>query len=211
MIRFVGIDPSTMTGFVALDEQGAVITRKEITGIGDKDPRRIGSLVDDLIRHIHPDDVIGIEGFSYGSKGRGISFQFGLGYMIRDRIFRKKQQFTDIAPSAVKKFATGSGATKKEDMTEPIEQLWNFTHPSDNVRDAFVIAQIAKAVYEVRNGLRNLEEFPAYQQEVITTIIDPSTKKKKTERKKTKKTNKRRSKASTADSYTQNSEQGFLF
>lgn len=203
MIRFVGIDPSSKTGFVALDEQGEVITQKDITGIGDKDPRRIGTLVDEIMRHIEPEDNICIEGFAYGAQGRGISFQFGLGYMIRDRLFRKKMPYTDVTPSAVKKFATGKGNTKKDEMVLPIFRRWGFEHSSDNVRDAFVLAQIAKELEEARRT-GHIKKSPAFQHEVIDAIINPKIKDKP-------KTNQRRSKASTADSYTQNSEQGFLF
>lgn len=61
-MRFVGIDPSTKTGFVALDEQGKVLRAKEITGAGSKDPYRMRTMIEDLMCHIHPCDLICIEG-----------------------------------------------------------------------------------------------------------------------------------------------------
>ncbi|WP_426444090.1 hypothetical protein [Brevibacillus laterosporus] len=67
-MRFVGIDPSTKTGFVALDGQGKVLRAKEITGAGNKDPYRMRTMIEDLMCHIHPCDLICIEGFGYASQ-----------------------------------------------------------------------------------------------------------------------------------------------
>jgi crossover junction endodeoxyribonuclease RuvC len=46
-MRFVGIDPSTKTGFVALDEDGEVVRAKELIGVGDIDPLRMITLIND--------------------------------------------------------------------------------------------------------------------------------------------------------------------
>ena len=51
-MRFIGIDPSTKTGFVALDENGQVLRAKELTGIGDKDPYRMITLIDEVMAHM---------------------------------------------------------------------------------------------------------------------------------------------------------------
>ncbi len=50
-MRFLGIDPSTKTGLVALDEDGQVLRAKELTGMGDKDPFRMITLIDEVIPH----------------------------------------------------------------------------------------------------------------------------------------------------------------
>lgn len=51
-MRFVGIDPSTKTGFVALDEDGQVLVAKELTGVGKEDPKRMATLIDEVMRHV---------------------------------------------------------------------------------------------------------------------------------------------------------------
>ncbi|MGG4449629.1 hypothetical protein [Brevibacillus porteri] len=66
-IRFVGIDPSTKTGFVALDEKGNVIRQKELTGVGDVDPYRMRTLIHEVKDHVRPDDFVCIEGLCGGS------------------------------------------------------------------------------------------------------------------------------------------------
>lgn len=201
MIRHVGIDPSSKTGIVILDHTGAVLVAKDITGVGDKDPQRIATLVDAIIREIEPEDNVCIEGFAFGAQGRGISFQFGLGYMIRDRLYRKRIPYTDVTPPAVKKFATGKGNTKKDEMVLPIFRRWEFEHRSDNVRDAFVLAQIARELEEARRT-GYIKKTPIYQHDVIDAIINPKEKPK---------TNKRRGKPAATGSHTQNTEQTCLF
>lgn len=175
-MRFVGIDPSTKTGFVALDENGEVLRAKELTGLGAKDPKRMVTLVDEIIAHIQPGDFIVIEGFSFHSKGQGVSFQYGLGYAIRMALFRRKLQYYEATPAAVKKFATGKGNTKKDEMVLPLFKQWGFEHPSDNVRDAYVIARIAMSLYLKKE----VGSFMAtkYQMEVIEAILEPKPKKK---------------------------------
>ncbi|MFP3488828.1 hypothetical protein R0K20_14585, partial [Staphylococcus sp. SIMBA_130] len=82
MTRFIGIDPSTKTGFVALAIGGTVLRAKELTGVGSKDPKRMITLIDNIMEHIQKDDFIVIEGFAYGAQGQGVSFQYGLGHGI---------------------------------------------------------------------------------------------------------------------------------
>lgn len=169
-MRFIGLDPSTKTGFVAIDENGQVLGAKELTGVGAKDPKRMITLIDEIISHIQKDDFIVIEGFSYGSKGKGIAFQFGLGWGIRMALARRGFPYIEVSPAAVKKFATGKGNSKKDAMAVPIYKHWDFEHPSDNVRDAYVMAQIAKSL---KQGPDNLHK---YQLEVLDAILKPKKK-----------------------------------
>lgn len=182
-MRYVGIDPATKTGLVILDEQANVLFAEDVSGDGNKDPHRVGTLVDKVMKQLQPRDKICIEGFSYGSQGQGVSFQYGLGYMLRDRIYRLKYYVDIIAPAAVKKFATGKGNTKKDEMVMPIFRKWGFEHKSDNVRDAYVLARIAAELDKARQtGI--VIKSPLYQCEVITTILNPSTSKVTTKRNK---------------------------
>lgn len=177
-IRFIGIDPSTKTGFVALDENGKVLRAKELTGVGSVDPKRMITLIDNVIGHIQKGDFIVIEGFSYHSQGRGISFQFGLGWGIRAALARRGYKYIEATPAAVKKFATGRGNAKKDAMAVPIFKHWGFEHSSDNVRDAYIMAQIAKGIYEYLNGITETK-LTKYQVEVINAILNPSSKQKR--------------------------------
>jgi crossover junction endodeoxyribonuclease RuvC len=163
MTRYVGIDPSTKTGMVMIGEYGHLIYKSEITSKVTGDPERFMNLAEQVLINLCKDDVICIEGFSYGSKGREVSTQYGIGWLIRAELIRNGYTYTEVSPSAVKKFATGKGNEKKENMVLPIYKHWGFEHPSDNVRDAYVLAQIAK-------GMNGISKLTKYQTEVLDKI-----------------------------------------
>lgn len=175
MMRFVGIDPSTKTGLVALNEQGEVLRAKELTGLGSQDPKRMVTLIDDIMEHIQKDDFIVIEGFGYASQ-QAIQLG-GIGWGIRMALLRRGFSYIEVSPSAVKKYATGKGNTKKEDMVLPLYKNWGFEHSSDNVRDAFVIAKIAMDLFLSQEG--GTPFAPKHRIEVIDNILNPKPKAKK--------------------------------
>jgi crossover junction endodeoxyribonuclease RuvC len=167
MTRFVGIDPSTKTGFVALDENGQVVRAKELTGVSDQDPKRMVTLIHEVIQHVQKDDIICIEGFSYNSTGQGEDFQYGLGHGIRNSLYLRQLKPTEVAPNAVKKFVgvTGwigekgskqrlTGKDKKKAVMKAVMEHYRFTHTSDNIVDAFILAQIAYELHVEKQDVR---------------------------------------------------------
>lgn len=173
MMRFVGIDPSTKTGFVALDERGTVLKAKELTGAGSHDPKRMATLIDEIMAHIHKDDVITIEGFGFASQ-QAIQLG-GIGWGIRMALFRRMIPYFEASPSQLKKFASGKGNTKKDELAVHIYKIFKFEHSSDNVRDAYVLAEISRCL---TLGAKNITRYQ-YQLEVINTILNPEPKKNK--------------------------------
>jgi crossover junction endodeoxyribonuclease RuvC len=187
LMRFVGIDPSTKTGFVAIGQGGIVQRAKELTGVGSQDPKRMTTLIDEIIAHVLPGDIICIEGFPFDTQRA--MFAGGLHHGIRNELYKRCQKYYEVAPNALKKFVGVSGwigeVGKKERLKGPQKKLavmkateehFGFTHESDNVVDAYILAQIAFEIWAERDdfGL-----FATYQAEVIQTILYPEPKKKK--------------------------------
>lgn len=172
MTRFVGIDPSGETGMALLDRNGNYLDGFEIAPKTSDKTVKICEIVETIFDNLELGDVIAIEGFSFGSKGKGIDFQFGLGHAIRLELYRQNMKWIEVTPTQVKKFATGKGTTKKENMILPIMRHWGFEHDSNNVRDAFVLAQVSRSV---QTGSTLTE----YQQDVIEAILGPSESKRK--------------------------------
>jgi crossover junction endodeoxyribonuclease RuvC len=168
-MKYIGIDPSTKTGIVVLNESGEVEYQTELSSKEKNDPERFMDLAKKIFIRIDSsldngeEYAICIEGFSYGSSGRGVSTQYGIGWLIRAELIRNGYTYTEVSPSAVKKFATGKGNEKKENMILPIFQRWGFEHPSDNVRDAYVLAKIAQ-------GMNGISKLTKYQIEVLDKI-----------------------------------------
>ncbi|TYS68676.1 hypothetical protein FZC76_06945 [Sutcliffiella horikoshii] len=185
-MRFVGIDPSTKTGFVALDEHGEVIRAKELTGVGSVDPKRMITLINEVISHIQPDDIICIEGFPFSTQKA--MFAGGLHHGIRNEIYKRKLSYYEAAPNAVKKFVniTGwegekgskkrlTGPQKKKAIMKAVEEHFGFTHRSDNVVDAYILAHVARLSWIVKEGIDGFENsgtLPTYQYEVVYKILE---------------------------------------
>ncbi|MCM3487874.1 hypothetical protein M3689_00985 [Alkalihalophilus marmarensis] len=186
MKRYVGIDPSTKTGFVALDEHGQVLRAKELAGIGAKDPKRMRTMIVDIIGHMKKDDFVCIEGFGFASQ-QAIQ-NGGIGWGIRMSLEAKGFNYHEVAPNALKKFVNvtdwkgepGSKVRlkaneKKKAVMQSVLEHYGFKHKSDNVVDAYVLAQIARHIHQ---GAEALTDKP-YQLEVVQTILNPPVKKKK--------------------------------
>lgn len=175
MIRFIGLDPSTKTGFVALGESGQVLKAKELTGIGKEDPKRMITLIDEVVRHVKKDDFIIIEGFGFASQQAIQSG--GIGWGMRMALIRNGLKYIEVAPNSLKKFinVTGwkgepgnkvrlKGREKKLEVMDSVEKHFNFTHKSDNVVDAYVLAKIGQALFHKKVDYE-------YQKEVVENVL----------------------------------------
>ena len=166
-VRFIGIDPSTKTGFVIMDSNGEVVVQEEIRTKITKDPARMIDIVKQVKAQLQPNDKVIIEGFAYGAKGNAVDFQYGLGWLMRAMLYSEKIAYTDATPSQVKKFASNRGNAKKEDLVLPLYKKWGYEHHSDNVRDAYVMSRMAYSMYN-QDGLQG------YEQDVLKKMVKPS-------------------------------------
>lgn len=181
MRRMVGIDPSSTTGFVAMDRLGNVLRQKDLSGVGKVDPKRMETLIQEIMDHIQPTDVICIESPAIHAQGSAVGFMWGLAYGIRGALFRRGIKFFDVAPTALKAFCDGSRRRydaegrkldSKEAVAAGVYEHWGYAHSSDNVVDAYVLAEIARCI---DMGTFNLKP---YQEDVINTILKPAAEKK---------------------------------
>jgi len=169
MVRYVGIDPSTKTGIVILDRNGERIDSMEIRS-KELGAARMVDIIDQVIEQLEFGDKVAIEGFSYGSTGRSVDLQYGIGWGIRTSLYKDNIDYIEVAPAAVKKFASGKGNTKKDELAVHIYKRWGFEDKSDNIRDAFLLAQIARVAH-----LKDLPgiDLAAYQRDVLKAILEP--------------------------------------
>jgi crossover junction endodeoxyribonuclease RuvC len=187
-MRFVGIDPASKTGFVALDEHGQVLREKELTGIGDLDPKRMTTLIFEIVAHLKPGDIVCIEGFPYDTQKA--MFAGGLHHGIRNELYKRKLSYYEAAPNAVKKFVgvTGwvgekgskkrlTGPQKKRVVMQAVYERFGFEHRSDNVVDAYILARIAMNLFFAKKT--GTLTGPQCQLEVIDGILNPKPKTKK--------------------------------
>ena len=185
----VGIDPSlTGTGIIVLrnGELGKALTTKNEPKLGTIERvRRIYEQINNVIENLstcyvnayigdkrmirwEPPSLIVIEGFSYGSKGRGVFDIAYLGWRIREELERYRTEddipWLEVSPSQVKQFATGKGNANKEIVLQQVYKRWGVELTDNNQADAYVLAQIGRAYLGEVDGLTD------FQQKVVRTL-----------------------------------------
>jgi len=92
-------------------------------------------------------DLVVLEGFSYGSKGKAVFDIAGMGWVVRAALFEAGVTMVEVAPASLKKYATGRGNAKKaEVLVEAVRRLGYEGH-DDNVADALWLLHMALSHY----------------------------------------------------------------
>lgn len=160
-MKIVGIDASlTGTGVAVLD--GSL--RTEIIQSKKTGPQRLIEIRDKIrdITNLSTDLVV-IEGYAFARANQ--AHQMGeLGGVLRVMFHEIGLQVLEVAPGQVKKFATGKGSAKKEEIAVAIYKRWGQEFRTNDEADAFVLAMIGKAI------LAGVEGLTVFQAEVIQAL-----------------------------------------
>ncbi|WP_245850791.1 hypothetical protein [Paenibacillus herberti] len=154
------MDPSTKTGIVILDEDGEVWEEREISEDSlngrSPTPEAMLRLLRKVMALVEPDDQVAIEGFGFASQSGFLLG--GIGWAIRLQLHIRGIPFIEVAPSALKKFSGASGNCAKEELAVEVYARWGFRSKSNNITDAYVLAQIARAMHEPIRLIKKQEE-----------------------------------------------------
>ncbi len=157
----LGIDPSlTATGYCRMIDGEPTIWgewKSEVKGL----PRL--SWLNHVIKIELEQDyaLVCIEGYAFARPNQ--AHQLGeLGGALRLQLYWRDNPWIEIAPTALKKFATGKGNADKNQIMLQVYKRWGFEAESNNVADAFVLAKIA---YHIASG--KSDGLTDYQQDVL--------------------------------------------
>jgi crossover junction endodeoxyribonuclease RuvC len=156
---YVGIDPSTKTGLVRIDEDGEEWEAREIdVGLNGRDPdaQSMRRLIEATINLIDQGDRVAIEGFGFASQSGFLLG--GIGWGIRMELDAAGIKYLEVAPSQLKKFSGAGGTAAKEQVAVEVYKRWGVQYKSNNVTDAYVLAQIARAMHEPVHLIKCQEE-----------------------------------------------------
>ena len=172
---FVGVDPSlSATGIVVIDYEGKLVTSRQLKNklSGVKRLVYIRNEIHRLLTHYTSDGKvirnIGIEGYSRGSLNR--REEAGeLGGVLRVLFYELAIPYIEVAPTQLKKYALGRGDGMKQHILLATYKKWGIEFKNDDEADAFVIAQIARAVHLWRIGEPlNMRK---YELEVVKKLV----------------------------------------
>lgn len=151
ILYYIGIDPSySSTGLVILDsrsDEPILATTIKAGTPTEKFYDRIKKLLDklqDYILQYNTGDVfVVMEGAAFASEFN--AFKLGkLSGAIEYFLGENKVFYSLVAPTYVKKVASGSGAASKEQVINGVRKRWGYRHSSSDINDAYAIAQIAR-------------------------------------------------------------------
>lgn len=113
---------------------------------------RFDFISDHFVNLLNEGDEVMLEGYAFGAKGQVFQIGENTG-LLKHKMHSKVIAFDVIAPSVLKKFATGKGNADKLLMNEAFEKLTGFSvrkkldmtpsawNPSSDVIDAFFLAR----------------------------------------------------------------------
>ena len=92
-------------------------------------------------------DLVVIEGYSYGSKGRAAVSLGELGGIVRMFLWEWGTPYVEIPPSCLKKYLCGKGNAGKDDVLQQAVMRSGRVFGDNNQADAWVMWQMALAHY----------------------------------------------------------------
>lgn len=151
-MNYLGLDLSTKAGIVVMNDARRVVLAKELSLPLKKDAKsqayleRAFTIADEVLDVVHEyaPDVIVIEGYSFASP-HSLATMVEIGTAVRMMLKASEKSFILVPPTVLKKFVTGSGVGKKDEMKLGVFKRWGYEHKSDNVIDAYALACVALA------------------------------------------------------------------
>lgn len=158
---FIGIDPSTKTGIVAVGLDGMVLASANLHQRADRTRQKVKqkrnpydrlrafemALEDFLEKFII--EAVFIEKYAFNLHGKfkqspdSIITQCRYGEAIRASLYRYGHIGMEVTPSQLKKYALGVGQGAKDEIRLGIYKQWGVEFKTDDECDAFVLARMA--------------------------------------------------------------------
>lgn len=147
-MNYLGVDLSlTGTGVCVIDDTYLIKYENVIkTSSKDNIEKRFLEILTELNRLKDRFEIenVCIEGLSFGSKGQSMLELAGLHYVLRLSLFNCKSNYKVVPPTTLKKFVTGKGNVKKEQMLLQVYKKFGVEFNDNNICDAYCLARYFK-------------------------------------------------------------------
>lgn len=169
---YVGLDLSlSATGFYLIKESG----NNDYTEIRTKpadfscDIERVEHIADRILERLKGYEIsfVMLEDYFTGQQPGTVIQLAVLGTVVRYKLLENGYSYLAVAPTQIKKFATGKGNAPKDNMLKAVFKNYGFDTNSNNIADACAIAHLGKSYYEFLQGKK---EFLKYELEVLKKI-----------------------------------------
>lgn len=166
---YLGLDLSlSSTGFFLLRADGSCKAMEIRTLPGEYASlvKRVGAIAAKIIAECAGEGVrlVLMEDYFVGRFAASAIGLAALGTIVRDRLLANGYPYLAVPPAQIKKFESGSGASKKGNMVKNVFKNHAFDTASDNIADACAAAYFCKGYAEWLNGST---AFHKYQLDVL--------------------------------------------
>ena len=153
----LGIDPSTKTGLsiVSVDEDGRPVVQKSSVCVPKtRGYERISDIAHDMLALLaaHEPACVVIEGYAYANHFTLVPL-VEIGTILRWLCVQKGVDLYIAQPASLKKFATGKGNAKKDQVMLAVYKRWGLEFKTNDECDAFVLATMGLARSHAVSGL----------------------------------------------------------
>jgi crossover junction endodeoxyribonuclease RuvC len=145
-----GIDPSTHTGVVIINEKLEILYSKlyNVEQKGLLGAQVLGNKCKRIVRDYEVTSVF-IEGISWGSQNKNVLEMLAvINILLRHYLFNVCSVYV-VPPLTMKKFITGNGKATKKDIAMGLKTTWNLFLSNEHLRDALGLA--ITGVYYLNN------------------------------------------------------------
>lgn len=154
----------TATGWALSSGQSGVYSPPKLsTGT-----RRLIAIRDAMLGYATNADLVVIEGFAYGAKGRAVLDIAGMGWIVRVALVERGYPVVEVPPASLKMFATGKGNADKNAMLGEAIRKLKYDGNDHNVADAKWLLMMTQTAYGGAVSLAN-----AKQREALAKIEWP--------------------------------------
>lgn len=159
MNRILGIDSSTKTGLVVLDDDEPYVKLLKIENtVGFERLQLIAANFEQFLEARRP-QVAFIENYALGLQKSGdtVITQVEIGTILRMVLYKRRIPWRLIRPNTLKLWVGGPGygGMKKDQMGRKVQERWGFTNSSDDVVDAYALARMGQFLLEA-----SVEQYP---------------------------------------------------
>lgn len=160
--RILALDLSlTETGYYCPECGSGTIATKALRGM-----ERLTFIASELLNHAARSDVVVLEGYAFARPNQ--AHQLGeLGGVARLMLYQTGLPYIEVAPAALKAYATGKGNAKKEDVLAAAIRKLDYTGSNHNESDALWLWHIGQALY---HGPDYVLEATEYQLKVMSKL-----------------------------------------
>lgn len=142
-MKILALDLSlTRTGVARWDGVTVIVPPQDARGM-----ERLLYLEEAVLERAEGAQVVVLEGYSFGSRGRAV-FDIGeLGGVVRLALYRRGIRFVDVPPATLKRYATGKGNASKEEVLVAAVRRLGYAGADHNEADAMWLYAMAQDRY----------------------------------------------------------------